>query len=193
MRRVDLRPGAEAAGEAGLAPTNTGDAGATPTALATRASPLRPVVAPRREVRRREDDLHESVFRALLAHFGAGKEVGPRLFFLAIRSGRRDRDPRPTLLARFLDSMADEAPGESNRVVRKVSRSRQAGGFITDRRTGQLGAILRITSVRRKGEDEARVNAEWVAHRRTGKGLALRVAREGDHWVVKDETTRWEK
>jgi hypothetical protein len=150
----------------------------------------------RREIRKREDDLYESAFRALMARFGPGKEVGPRLFFLAIRFGGRDKDPRPKLLARFLDCMAEETPDGTEPVgpvVRKASRSRLAGGFITDRRTGQLGAVLRIRSVRRRGEDEARVNAEWFAHRRSGKGLTLEMARQGERWVVKDETVRWEK
>lgn len=138
----------------------------------------------------------EAVFRAVMARFVRGDDVGPRLFFLAIRVGGKDKDPRPAFVGRFIDCLADETPGEGGEArpvaveVLKGSRAKRSAGFITDRRTGRMGTLLRLSSVRGKGKDQATVGAEWVSHARAGKKLICRLSLLGGRWVVTGEVVK---
>jgi hypothetical protein len=159
--------------------------------------------------RRREEDLLEAAFRALIAGFGPGGRAGPTLFFLSVRSGGKDKDPRPAFMARFLaelpDGLLDESPDESPEGmatpddaggrptgvhVLKGSRAKRAAGFVTDRRTGRMGVLLWAMGARWEGEDRATVRAGWLAHVRDGERVTLRMERLAGRWVVRERETR---
>ena len=139
----------------------------------------------------------EAVFRAMMDRFVRGEDVGPSLFFLALRVGGKDKDPRPAFMGRFIDCLADdvpagppEAPPDAAPQVLKYSRVKWAGGFITDRRTGRMGTLLRVSSVRGHRNSQATVGAEWVCHPRAGKRLTYQLAWEDERWVVKCEVVK---
>ena len=135
--------------------------------------------------RRDAEDLLEAVFRALIEHFASPDLPGPRLYFLAVRSGGKDKDPRPAFMTRLIEFLHDESEEDAGPAVRRFSASRRAGGFVTDRR-----------SLRWRGGDRATAYAQWLAHARDATDLTLRFGAEGGgkgevrRWVVTEKTVR---
>lgn len=141
-----------------------------------------PTFPPARLERVGDDDVREAVFRHLFDHNASGQQNAAKVFCLQIEG---KRDPPPELLRRF----------EGNRPpVKKASlcsfNPGHGRGGVEDE-TGAKGLIFRIDSIDHPTEDTATVEGGYFEAGLSASGNIYELVREGDRWIVKQDTMKW--
>ncbi len=146
---------------------------------------VRPVPKPLISRSAYEDDVLEAVFRYQFSHDLSGLQGRATAFFLSVY----DRDPSNNLMDRF---EGHEPP------VKRVSEceiSAKARGssaiHVVDSSTGEPGLIYRVERIQWVSDTEAEVTGGYYAGGRAASGNLYRVVREGEQWVVKEDTLQW--
>ena len=62
---------------------------------------------------------------------------------------------------------------------------------VVDSSTGEPGLVCRVERIRWVSDTEAEVEGGYYAGGRAASGYLYSVVREGDEWVVEEETLQW--
>ena len=140
-----------------------------------------PVMPPRIEVVN-DDDVREAVFRHLFDHNASGQQKNAKVYCLQIEG---KLDPSPGLLRRF---EGNQPP------VKKASLCSFKGGpgrgGVEDE-TGAKGLIFRVDTIQHPSADTALVEGGYFEAGLSASGNVFELVKEGDRWIVKQDTMRW--
>lgn len=139
-------------------------------------------VTPRRIEVVNEDDVREAVFRHLFDHNASGQQKTAKVYCLQIEG---KLDPSPELLSRF---DGNQPP------VKKASLCSFKGGSgrggVEDE-TGAKGLIFRVDTIQHPSADTALVEGGYFEAGLSASGNVYELVKEGDHWIVKQDTMKW--
>lgn len=129
-----------------------------------------------------DDDVREAVFRHLFNHNASGQQSAAKVYCLQMEG---QIDPSPELLLRF---EGNQPP------VKKASlctaRRGQERGPVLDE-TGAKGLIFRIDTIEHPSPDTATVVGGYFESGLSASGNRYELVKEGDRWVVKQDTMEW--
>lgn len=129
-----------------------------------------------------EDGVREAVFRHLFDHNASGQQKAAKVYCLEIEG---KLDPSPELLRRFA---GNQPP------VKKASLCSFKGGTgrggVEDE-TGAKGLIFRIDTIQHASADTATVEGGYFEAGLSASGNIYELVKEGDLWIVKQDTMKW--
>ena len=146
--------------------------------------PTVPAVPPPRAevVSANDDDVREAVFRYIFDHNASGQQKAAQVYCLQIEG---QLDPSPELLSRFVGNQ----PPVKKASLCAFKPGHGKGGVQDD--AGTKGLIFRVDSIQHPGPDTALVEGGYFEAGLSASGNVYELVKEGDRWVVKQDTMMW--
>jgi hypothetical protein len=157
-----------------------------PSVAAQRVHPARhpahkPHAVPHHSARAHQKDaIRAAVFRYLLYRYGP-QWPRAKTYFFNVGTPGRPCDPSPALMTWFRHEALP---------VKKASQSDGRAFAVREKGTGAPGLLLTVSSLKWITDTQVEVEGGYRAHRRAGNTAQFQVARQGDRWVVTEETVK---
>lgn len=126
------------------------------------------------------DDIREAVLRNQLTHVTSGSKTDNEVYFLSV--GEKHEDPSDDFVKRLAKFKV---------LIRKASESERRHGRVVDKKTGEKGAILSVTSIRWISDNEVEVDCSYDQGVRAASGFSVTVKEDNGKWSVTREKRTW--